>query len=71
MEGFLRHLIQVFQSLYAGTNIIIENGGTRSNRNISINQGVTTGMPIIIHPFLSLFGPRYDRMAGKCRFFKK
>lgn len=59
MKGFPRHLLRVLQSLYAGTNIIIENSGTRNNQGANCHP-----------PFLSLLGPSYNRVARKCRFFK-
>jgi hypothetical protein len=39
LKGFA-HLIQAIKSLYIETNIMIKNGGRRSQKRILINQGV-------------------------------
>lgn len=41
-RGFPNHLIEITKSLYKNTNIIINNGGTRTNK-IKTNQGLRQG----------------------------
>jgi hypothetical protein len=40
LKGFPQPLTRAIQSLYEETNIMIENGGRRSQKIILINQGV-------------------------------
>jgi hypothetical protein len=46
LKGF-PHLTRVFRSLCSRANIVIENGGKRSNRNISVIQSVGQGCPLL------------------------